>query len=288
MKIASVHSHKGGVGKSTFSLFYAKYLAQVKKEKTCLIDLDFQAQGLRSIYLRRYLEYDFFNLIQAEEENKQNIIERIAVKYEDIDELFFIANFFRPQMENHEQNDIKRKMYLKLVNEIYTGEIIHNLNRVIKYLQNQKFENVILDCPPGLVLLSEEVIKEIKTVPVFITTANIISFIGLFQNLLSMMPVWKLTLSHLHIIINRIPEGFELYETLEKFLSSTEITEDEKLVCSNIKKKFFNSKKKYPVIVIRESETIGDMDTLIIPRTLLSLDISPDLKTAAETIYYLV
>jgi len=33
MNIISMHSHKGGVGKSTFGLFFAKYLAHFKSKK---------------------------------------------------------------------------------------------------------------------------------------------------------------------------------------------------------------------------------------------------------------
>jgi cellulose biosynthesis protein BcsQ len=281
MTVLSVHSHKGGVGKSTFVLFFARYLAQVKKQKTCLIDLDFHAQGLRSTYLRKYLTYDCFDLLLADEDKKPDIIDRMPVKHEEIDGLYFIANFFKPQMDIQDQGANKRKMFLKLASEVFTGEITDNLDLLIRYLEKKGFQWVIIDCHPGLVMLSDEVIKRIKAHPVFVTTANIISFIGLFQNILARMKDWQLELSGLNIIINRVPDNFDLEKALHRFLDSRDAADDEKLVCSEIMKKLINQ-KDFELMVVRENEKIRDMDSLINPRTLLSMDLPADLEGAVK------
>ena len=285
MNIISMHSHKGGVGKSTFGLFFAKYLAHLKQEKTCLIDLDFQAQGLRSIYLRKYLKYDFSDLLLADDENKKmEILKDIVIKHEEIENLYFIANYFKPHLENHKQDETRRKMYIKLANEIYTGEITDNINQLVRYSEKEEFKNIIIDCHPGLVLLSEEIIKEVRTTPIFITTANIISFIGMFQNLLFKADDWKLTLPGLNIIINRVPEHFVLEEALNRFLEFEEITRDEEVVCKAVKEKLINQKNT-SMRLIKESEQIRDMESLINFKTLLSMDIPDELANVVERLY---
>jgi CO dehydrogenase nickel-insertion accessory protein CooC1 len=285
MNIYSVHSHKGGVGKTTFSLFLSKYLAQVKRQKTCLIDLDFQAQGLRSAYLRKNLKFDFSDFLLAEDKKKEEITQQIAIKHEDIEHLYFIANLFKPHEDIQTQLDILKKIYIKLVNEIYTGEIMDNLKELLKHLERKGFKNIVIDDHPSLVLLSEEIIKEIKTTPLFITTLNIVSFVGLFKNILERSDTWKINVSELKIIINRAPVNFSLSgltKALDTFVDSKEITPGEKLVCSLIKKQFLHGENG--LMFIAENEAIRLMDTIITPRTLLSMDIPTDLVNVVEEI----
>jgi cellulose biosynthesis protein BcsQ len=285
MNIYSVHSHKGGAGKTTFSLFLSKYLAQVKKQKTCLIDLDFQAQGLRSTYLRRNLKFDFSDFLLAEDKKKQEIARKIAVKHENIEHLYFIANLFKPTEDIQVQLDMLRKMYHKLVNEIYTGEIMDNLKELLKHLERTGFKNIVIDDHPSLVLLSEEIIKEIKATPLFITTLNIVSFIGMLKNILERADIWDIKVSELKIIINRAPINFSLSgltKALDTFMDSKEITPDEKLVCSLTKKQFLHGKNG--LMFIAENEALQRMDTLITPGTLLSMDIPADLVNVVEEI----
>jgi len=285
MNIYSIHSHKGGVGKTTFSLFLSKYLAQVKREKTCLIDLDFQAQGLRSTYLRKNLKFDFSDFLLAEDKKKKEIAQQIAVKHEEIDHLYFIANLFKPHEDIQPQLDILKKIYIKVVNEIYTGEIMDNLKELLKHLEQTGFKNIVIDDHPSLVLLSEEIIKEIKTTPLFISTLNIVSFVGLFKNVLERSDTWKINLSELKIIINRAPVNFSLSgltKALDTFMDSNEITPDEKLVCTKIKKQFLHGKNG--LMFIAENEALQRMDNLLTSRTLLSMDIPADLVSVAEEI----
>jgi cellulose biosynthesis protein BcsQ len=285
MKIYSVHSHKGGVGKTTFSLFLSKYLAQVKKEKTCLLDMDFQAQGLRSTYLRENLEFDFSDFLLADEKNKKKIAGQIAVKHEEIGNLYFIANLFKPREDIKSQQDILRKVYLKVVNEIYTGEITDSLDELKEYLKKDGFKNIIIDAHPGLVLLSEEIIKHMETTPVFITTLNITSLLGLFSTILGKAQAWNIALPEIKIIINRAPTEFQLPHLagiLDAFINSSETARDERLTCSKIKEQFLNGKNR--LMIINESEGIRQMDTLVNPCTLLDIDIPGDLRNVLEQI----
>ena len=66
MKTVSIHSHKGGVGKTTLGLLLCKYYARFLGKKTCFIDFDFQAPGLRGAYFAEYLKYDFTRFLLAE------------------------------------------------------------------------------------------------------------------------------------------------------------------------------------------------------------------------------
>jgi cellulose biosynthesis protein BcsQ len=286
MNIYSIHSHKGGVGKTTFSLFFSKYLAQIKKEKTCLIDLDFQARGLRSTYLRENLTHDLSDFILADEKKKKEIVGQLPVKYEKIDNLYFIANLFKPHKAIQDQLDILKKIYIKVVNEIYTGEIMDNLDELLKHLKEKGFKNIIIDDHPGLVLLSEELIKQVNTTPIFITTPNIVSFVGLFKNLMDRAAAWGLKLNEIKIIINHAPVNFSLrdfYEALDVFIDSKEASHAERLVCQLIKKQFVD--RKNGLMLIAENEAIRQLETIITPRTLLSMDLPEDLKNVVEKIH---
>jgi MinD superfamily P-loop ATPase len=285
MKIYSVHSHKGGVGKTTFGLFLGKYLAQVKKEKTCFIDLDFQAQGLRGTYLREHLGFDFSDFLLAVEKKKREIAGKIAIKYKEFENLYFIASLFKPDEGVEDRLERQKKMYIKLVNEVYTGEVMDNLEELRGYLEKAGFKNIIIDDHPGLVLLSEEIVKRIKTIPLFITTANIVSFVGLFKNIMERSGLWKLPIQELKIIINRAPAGFstaELHTAIDTLNDSNDVTSDEKLLCSKIKKDLLT--RENGVMVIAENENIRNLDTIVNPRTILSLDIPQDLREAAKAI----
>lgn len=286
MNIYSIHSHKGGVGKTTFSLFFSKYLAQIKKEKTCLIDLDFQAPGLRGVYLRKNLTHDLSDLILADEKKKKEIVGQLPVKYEKIDNLYFIANLFKPHKAVQDQLYILKKIYIKVVNEIYTGEILDNMKELLKHLKEDGFQNIIVDDHPGLVLLSEEIIKGINTTPIFITTPNIVSFVGLFKNLVERSATWGLKLNEIKIVINHAPANFSLqnlYHALDVFVDSKDASHDEILVCQLIKKQFVD--RKNGLMVIAENEAIRELDTLINPRTLLSMDLPADLRNVVEKIH---
>jgi cellulose biosynthesis protein BcsQ len=279
MNIISVHSHKGGVGKSTFTQFLAKYLAQLKLEQTCLIDLDLLAQGIRSTNLGRDIQYSFTDFLLADGYQKEEILEKMIAKHEKIGNLFFIVN----RLNNVYEATFLKKMYIKLANEIYTGEITDNLQQLIKYLKKSGFQNIIIDLHPGLVLLSGELIREVDSIPVFITTANIVSFIGLFKHLLLRTGDWDLKLSELKIIVNRVPDDFVLEKLLENFMESEgEITYDEKLVCTQLKEKL--TQQINSPLLIRENEEIRNMDTLINPKTLLSMEIPDDLKLVIDNI----
>lgn len=285
MNIYSLHSHKGGVGKTTFGLFFGKYLAQVRKEKTCLIDLDFQAQGLRDCYFRDEIKFDFADYLLVDEKGKKGIVEKIPIQSRDFHHLTFIASHFKPQLDGQERMEILKKMYVKLANEIYTGEITDNLRDILKYLEKDGYKNIIIDDHPGLVLLSEQIIKQIKSTPVFVTTPNIVSFAGLFKNILERKDDWKLKLPEIKIILNRAPAYFSLENLpgiLEEFQKSPDAGISEKLVCGEIRKNLLSGKNG--LAVIKESDEIKNMDTVVNPKTLLSLDVPEDLRRAAKMI----
>jgi hypothetical protein len=112
-----------------------------------------------------------------------------------------------------------------------------------------------------------------------------VSFVGLFKNIIGRKDVWKLPLTELKIIFNRVLVSFalpELSRALDEFYNSGEITPDEKLVCSKIKKHFLGGQNG--LMFIEENENIKSADTVINPGTLLSMDIPADLRNVAKKI----
>lgn len=285
MNVFSMHSHKGGVGKTTFSLFLSKYLARVNGEKTCLVDLDFQAPGLRGVYFRENMEYDFSDYLLAEDKKRKEIAAKLPTAHRQINKLFFIAGMFKPHASAPVKMETARKMYIKLANEIYTGEITDGITDLLQDLKKEGFKNVIIDCHPGLILLSEKIIKERSITPVFFTTPNIISLVGLFGSLIDHHDDWGLKLSQLKIIFNRVPPDFtpaRLERQLDELQDSADTSHDEKLVCAAIKKQFTGRTNQ--LMFIAENEDIRDMDSLVTPRTLLSLDVPVDLRRVIKQV----
>ena len=97
--------------------------------------------------------------------------------------------------------------------------------------------------------------------------------------------MWGVSSQELKIILNRVPADFHLpglSVVLDAFIASTEAAEDEKLICSEIKKWYLSGKNR--LMLIAENESIRQPDTLVNPRTLLGIDIPEDLRNVIDQI----
>lgn len=280
MRNYSIHSHKGGVGKTTFGIFLGKYLARIMKEKTCMIDLDFIAPGLRSAYFRRNVENDFSDFLFSKKEKKGSLIKTLCIESNEVDDFYFICSLFKPALPWDERNKITHKIYLKMINESFTGEIIDSLKIIINELERNGFKNIIFDCHPGLMFLSDEIIKYIKATRIFLTTPDIVSFIGLFENIFAHINTWKLDLSKINIVFNRIVKPFSFKDALAVFLDEEKYLFKERLISSKLQDEF----DKLSVSYIKEDKDIQCIDTIINGKTILSLDIPEDLVKVIKKI----
>lgn len=177
MKTIAVHSHKGGVGKTTVSLLLAKH-AFGEGEKVCIIDLDFIGSGMSELLPledrpARYLD-EFFIKGNPDE----MALEELLVRYSDKDtqpngfDLILNIGVKWGKIENADRIlDLKSTMMGLVRNEKHFGEIGKGTKILLKKLEKAGFTLVILDCHPGLGFVSEA-IRPLTVLNVYVTTPN--------------------------------------------------------------------------------------------------------------------
>lgn len=161
MKIIACYSNKGGVGKTATSVNLA-YVSAKQGYRTLLCDLD--PQGASGFYFRIKPSKKLPNSAFFEDVGKTASAIR-ASDYENLDLLpanltYRDFDIFLSQMKN------KRS----------------RLKKVLKAVNND-YQVVILDCPPNISLLSENIFKaaDMVVVPVIPTTLSVRTLQQLYQ-----------------------------------------------------------------------------------------------------------
>lgn len=177
MKTIAIHSHKGGVGKTTVSLLLAKY-AQGERENVCLVDFDFIGSGMSELLPLetrpvRYLEEFFLKSNPDEME-----LDDLMVRYSDRDtepqgfNLILNIGVKWGKGKNAEKIIALKSDMMGLVrNEVHFREIGDGTKTLLKKLDSAGFTLVILDCHPGLGFVSET-IRPLTDLNVYVTTPN--------------------------------------------------------------------------------------------------------------------
>lgn len=197
MKIYSIHSQLGNVGKTKLSIYLAKYFSENKKEKTCLIDMDPNSNNLPfKNFIRMKSDFSSY-LLECNDEKKKEKLENMIIKYtkNKKNNLFFIGYCF----DLFKNKELYKQLYLKTINEDYTEGISTDLKDILKYLRKNYFENVIIDNQSGWNSISKSLLKNINSIPIILIDDNILDIIN---SNISFKQSFVLYLEYLGIEIN--------------------------------------------------------------------------------------
>ena len=173
MKTIAVHSHKGGVGKTTVALLLVKYAA-LSGRKVCVVDFDFIGSGMADLFAivkrpDRYLEHYFISA----EPNEFNL-QSLLGKYTDEDmgtDAFSVMLNLGEDAHEKAHTELKDTMTGLMANEPHYREIETKTKILLGKLRDLGTDLVVVDCHPGLVFASETM-RLIADLNVYVTTPN--------------------------------------------------------------------------------------------------------------------
>ncbi len=184
MKTIAIHSHKGGVGKTTISLLLAKY-AVTSGQKVCVVDFDFIGSGMADLFVLDevpgvYLE----TYILCANPHKFDI-QQLLGKYKDKNmgqqEFSVILNLRKGQPDKKDAKTLDYLMGL-VADEPNYREIQTRTQILLDKLEEHGIELTIIDCHPGLGLVSETTGRT-ANLNVYVTTLNRSDNFGLLKTM---------------------------------------------------------------------------------------------------------
>ncbi|GIX41497.1 MAG: cobyrinic acid a,c-diamide synthase [Leptospiraceae bacterium] len=279
--VISVINYKGGVGKTTLALNIAYGLSSILGKKVLMMDLDPQC----SLSISALKELEWINHI----ENKGSIIDLIQQFYKGkwefsdtwICQLKQSPNtYLLPGHLNLPEYEMKlvANKPLHLSTEEFENQRFLILNHFIKNIHN-KFDIIILDCPPNIYMLSRNAILAsnyyiIPTIPDFVSSFGI-PFI--YHHIEDFVQSWYGNTKFLGIILNKIRQQKQIlikehrleYEKLkEQFPNKVfnNFISDRILISSIMRRKiniFNETSKKYEIVQKEFTNLIKELDQKI-------------------------
>lgn len=175
LKVISIHSVKGGAGKTTLALLLAKLLA-TRGEKTCLVDLDIAAPGieyavkLRNVR-RRLNEY----LLQPEAAQERITLADLLAEYSDAE---LREGMLKVVCVSTHRDPEQQQQLVDLIRyEPRIGAAKPRMLELLDEIEEAGFAYCVLDCHPGVILMSAHILdwlREAKAawVPVFVSLVD--------------------------------------------------------------------------------------------------------------------
>ena len=191
MRVISIHSHKGGAGKTTITLMVAKAQAKAGR-KVCAVGLDFIGSGFEHLLDVQPPE-KFLDHYITKDPGSPNLpkVEELITSYSDRDlgkySMDLVFNMAGSAV-NKERKDQDKSVSL-LGMEPASNIAGRSINRFLSTLEEDGYDTVVLDCHPGLAYLSKSLLRQGKKSPfkehifLFVTTLNRAHFYGLINEL---------------------------------------------------------------------------------------------------------
>lgn len=211
MNIVSLHSHKGGTGKTTIAIGVAAILSQEKDRKVCLVEADIVGAGLEySININptgRYLNHFLLPLWSKESKNSRTIEEEVGEMLldTDINNLYVISCTPLP--------DVKDKSIALEHQESVRGGLEKGVRDLIISLERDySFDYCVFDCSPGLAGMSASVLRTTTInngIAIFVATPDRSHIIGFLQDLEVFQKQEVINSEKIILVINKVPSELE-------------------------------------------------------------------------------
>ncbi len=200
MKTIAVHSHKGGVGKTTVALLIAKHAA-TSGQKVCVVDFDFIGSGMADLFALKkvpdsYLE-EYFLCANPHGFNLQQLLGNYTDEDMGQQEFSVILNLRKGPLDKKDAKTLDYMMGL-VADEPHYRAIQMETTILLDKLKEHGVELTIVDCHPGLGLVSKT-IRPMTSLNVYVTTPNRADCFGLLKT----MNLNKLDSSRSFLIVNR-------------------------------------------------------------------------------------
>ena len=182
MKTIVVHSHKGGVGKTTVALLLAKH-ALLTGRRSCVVDLDFLGSGMADLFKLEKRPTTYLEKFFLAADPRTVDVEPLLGAYRDQDldrrELPVLLNLSEPSQRDATAK-VQEDMVSQIANERRYREVREGTEILLGKLAERGVELVVIDCHPGLDFLSET-LRPLASLNVYLTTPNRSDCFGLLK-----------------------------------------------------------------------------------------------------------
>jgi cellulose biosynthesis protein BcsQ len=207
MKTIAIHSHKGGVGKTTVALLVAKH-AVLTGRTVCVVDLDFIGSGIADLFALETLPNEYVESYFVAADPHGFDLARLLGTYTDADmrsrSFSLLLNVGRGLPKKTDESAICRlqnHMMGLVADEERYREIENKLKLLLERLGRQHgAEVIIIDCHPGLGLVSDTA-RGLADLSVYVTTPNRSDCFGLLKT----VNLKRLDNARSMLIVNRAP-----------------------------------------------------------------------------------
>lgn len=182
MKTITVHSFKGGTGKTTLALCLAKHFS--RSHRVAVSDLDLTGTGLHyTLELKPKGDRAFFESYLRSDTRESYPIEDLLTPYEDDDAAFtVILNRMGGRDKPWLQSVLGRSKEMPFLSNAW--------NELVAALEARDlFDYLIVDCHPGLTFLSANLLQDPRTCKLLVTTWSRPRAWGALLELRDLLPV---------------------------------------------------------------------------------------------------
>jgi len=188
MKTIAIHSHKGGVGKTTVALLLAKYAA-ISLRQTCFMDFDFIGSGISDLLdlknkPRKYVE-DYFQNANPHEFEIQQLLTSYTdrgMEHHKFTVILNVGDGLPNQKKAKSLENLKADQLALVANEPHYKEIENRTVILLEKLEKHEIDLVVVDCHPGLDMVSDTMVG-LADLNVYVATPNRADCFGLLKTL---------------------------------------------------------------------------------------------------------